>query len=226
METKDSQVKLSVTECEKDLGVNVNRYLKFSNHAEIVPNKENWLCGMIRCSFSYRDGEDMFNSLFKGLVRPHLEYGNTVWSLWYVKDVQLVENVQRRASKLVKGLKDLDYEERLRQLKLLSLLYRRQRGDLIQVYKYSHNHYDTKTLFHIDEGSRTRGHNLKNIKENCRKDVRKRFFSLRINSLWNNIPSHVVNADTLNSFKKHLDILFGDMKYPCSKEDIFSIVLS
>ena len=70
----------------------------------------------------------MFNSLLKSLVRPHLKY--TVWSPWYVEDVQLIENVQRRASKLFEGLKDLDYEERLRQLQLPSLLYRRIRGGL------------------------------------------------------------------------------------------------
>ena len=116
-------------------------------------------------------------------MKPHLEYGSTVRSAWYVKDVQLVENVQRRASKLVEGLGDLDYEERLRQLKLPSLLYRRLRGDLIQVYKYTYDHYDTASLFRIDEESKTRGHTLNIIKENCREDVRKRFFSLRINSI-------------------------------------------
>ena len=166
--------------------VNVDRDLKFRNHAEIVSNKANRLCGMIRRSFSYMNG-DMFKSLFKSLVRLHLEYGNTVWSPWYAKDVQNIENVQRRASKLVEGLEDLDYAERLRQLKLPSLLYRRIQGDLMQVYKYRHDHYDTE--------SRTRGHNLKIVKEHCRKDVRKRFLSLRINTLWNKLPSNIVNAD-------------------------------
>ena len=165
--------------------VNVDRDLKFRNHAEIVSNKANRLCGMIRRSFSYMNG-DMFNSLFKSLVRLHLEYGkkNTVWSPWYAKDVQYIENVQRRASKLVEGLEDLDYEERLRQLKLPN---RRIQGDLMQVYKYTHDHYDTE--------SRTRGHNLKIVKEHCRKDLRKRFLSLRINTLWNKLPSNIVNAD-------------------------------
>ena len=96
--------------------MNVDRDLKFSNHAKIVLNKANQLCKLVRCSYSYMNG-DMFNSLFKSFLRPHLQYGNTVGSSWYVKDLQLIENVQRRASKLVEGLKDLDYEECLRQLK-------------------------------------------------------------------------------------------------------------
>ena len=85
-------MKLKVTKYEKDLGVNVHKDLKFRNHAEIVSNKANRLCGVIRRSFSYTDG-DMFNTLFRSLVKPHLEYGNTVWSPWYVKGVQLVDNV-------------------------------------------------------------------------------------------------------------------------------------
>ena len=83
---------------------------------------------------------------------------------------------------------------------------------------------DDTTIFFIDEGSRTRGHNLKLVKEHCRKDMRKKFFSLRVNSLWNKLPSNVVSADTLNSFKSRLDALFGDKKYSCSKEDILSTV--
>ena len=79
MEQNDSQVILTVTEWEKDLGVNVDRDLKFTNHAEIVSIKANRLCGMIRRFFSYMNG-DMLNSLFKSLVRPDLEYGNTVRS--------------------------------------------------------------------------------------------------------------------------------------------------
>ncbi len=71
MEQNDYQVLLSVTECEKDLGVHVDK------DVEIVSNKANRLCGMIRRSFSSMNG-DMFNSLFRSLIRPHLEYGNTV----------------------------------------------------------------------------------------------------------------------------------------------------
>ena len=193
----------------KDFGVNVDKGLKFRNHTEIVFNKANRLCGTIRSSFYFMDGK-MFNTLFKSLVRPLLEYGNTIWSPWYVKDVQLIKNVQRRVGKLVEGLQDLEYEEHLQELRLPSLVHRRLWGDLIQVYKYIHNHYDMESLSLIDERSRTRGHTLKLVKERCRKDVRKKFFSLRTNSLSNKLPSNIVAADMLNSFKGSLDALFGD----------------
>ncbi len=143
-----------------------------------------------------------------------------------MKDVQLIENVQRRASKLVKGLKDLVYKQRLRKLQLPSLLYRRIRGDLIQFYKYTHDYYNTESLFRIEEKSRTRGHMFKIAKEHCNKDVRKKFFSLRINNLWNKLTTNIVNAGSLNDFKNLLDNLFGDKKYSCWKDDICSEVFN
>ena len=69
------------------------------------------------------------------MVRPHLEYGNIVWFPQLKKKSVAIEKVQRRATKLTPTLRDLDYKERLRQLKLPTLKYRRYRGDLIQVFK-------------------------------------------------------------------------------------------
>ena len=64
-----------------------------------------------------------------------------MWSLRLKKDKKLVEGVQRRATKIIPGLKDLTYEQRLEKMKLPSMCYRRLRGDLIEVFKYTHNIY-------------------------------------------------------------------------------------
>jgi len=72
------------------------------------------------------------------MVRPHLEYGNVVWHPQFKKDLELLEGVQRRATKMLPGLHNLSYEERLRRIDLPSLLYRRLRGDVIETYKYLH----------------------------------------------------------------------------------------
>ena len=85
-------------------------------------------------AFSYLDPE-MFKNLYKSLVRPHLEYAAVIWAPMYKKDKIAIENVQRRATKLVRSCKDLPYPERLRKLGLPSLEYRRERSDLVQVYK-------------------------------------------------------------------------------------------
>ena len=84
----------------------------------------------------------MFKQLFTAIVRPHLEYANAVWNPFLQKHIISVENVQRRATKMVPGLRDLSYEARLRALKLPTLAYRRYRGDMIEMYKLSHGLYD------------------------------------------------------------------------------------
>ena len=94
--------------------------------------------GLIRRTFTYID-EPTFLMLYKALVRPHLEYANSVWNPY----ITALENVQRRATKLIPGFKDMTYENRLRKLKLPTLAYRRKRGNLIEAFKLTSGLYDT-----------------------------------------------------------------------------------
>ena len=73
--------------------------------------------------------------LYCSLVRPNLDYAVSFWNSYFKKDLHLLEGVQRRATKLTKELKNLPYELRLRKLGLITLEKRRDRGDLIQIYK-------------------------------------------------------------------------------------------
>ena len=74
-------------------------------------------------------------TLYKSMVRPHLEYGNAIWGPFYKTDIDMVESVQKRATKLIDTLKDKPYEDRLIALDLPSMTYRRKRGDTILMYK-------------------------------------------------------------------------------------------
>ena len=204
---------LEVTKEEKDLGVYVDDQLKYSKHIQTAANKGTSLLAMIRRAYVFLDGPSLVQ-LYKSLIRPHLEYGNVVWAPIRKKDIQLIENVQRRATKLVPGLKDLEYEQRLQRLKLPSLVYRRARGDMIEVYKYLHDIYKVDASFlPLDKDCVTRGHSLKLKKERSKGRDRQHFFSQRVVNPWNSLTEEIVRAPTLNTFKSRLDFFWQEYMY-------------
>jgi hypothetical protein len=214
---------LGVTEVEKDLGVHVDNQLKFSQHVDQCVNKASKLLGLIRRSYEYLDGPTMVQ-LFTSLIRPHLEYGNVVWSPRYKKNHTSVENVHRRATKLVPGLRDLDYPQRLRNLKLPSLLYRRARGDMIEVYKHLHGAYQLSGhLLSQNLGTATRGHSLKLKKCQSSLSLRQNFFSLRVVNHWNSLPEQVVSAPSLNCFKNRLDKQWRKYRYVINPDEMLDM---
>ena len=147
--------------------------------------------------------------LYVSLVRPHLEYANPVWNPYLKKHIDMIENIQRRATKLIPGLSDLSYEDRLRRLKLPSLSYRRSRGDMIEVYKIMSGKYDPEisNIFQHQEqeNHNTRGHKYKLFKPRCRLNIRKNSFCIRVVNMWNNLSENVVTANTLLTFERRLD---------------------
>ena len=151
MKTSDGQTtEIKKTTAEKDLGVTIDNRLTFSEHINNTVKKVNQVMGMIRRTFKFID-KDIFALLFKSRVRPILEYGNTIWSPRLKKDIDAIERVQRRATKTVPGLATLPYPERLRVLKLPSLIYRRARGDMIETYKYQHNQWRPDRVDRVDK---------------------------------------------------------------------------
>jgi len=77
-----------------------------------------------------------FILLYKSMVRPHLEYANSVWCPYKIGDIKDIEKVQKRATKLIINLKYKSYTDRFQRLKLPTLKYRRLPGDMIEVFFY------------------------------------------------------------------------------------------
>jgi hypothetical protein len=191
---------------ERDLGLFVDSNIKFSHHCSLAAKNANRILGQIRRNIEYKSKEVILR-LYKALVRPHLEYCIQVWNPYLKKDIEILEKVQRRATKMIPELKRLCYEDRLNELGLISLKKRRVRGDLIQVYKMIKGIDKVKSakFFTFNVNSRTRGHRFKFEKKRSRLELRKNFFSQRIIDVWNKLPVNVVEACSVNAFKNELD---------------------
>ena len=196
----------------RDLGVQVNSRLNFHEHISQQVIKANRILGMVRQSFRHLD-HPTFTKLYTGLVRPHLEYCHHIVQIQHEQDWKLIESVQRRATKLLAGLRELPYEERLAKLRLPSMHYRLRRGDMIEVYKYLNGLINAPLPFERDLSDRTRGHQWKLKKPTCRTSLRLNFFSYRIINDWNNLPEYVTEAPSINAFKSRLDLLRADTMF-------------
>ena len=148
----------------------------------------------------------MIKRLIVTIIRPRLEYAAVIWSPSTVKDKRKLERVQRAATKLPSTLANMAYEDRLRELELLTLEDRRERGDLIAMYRIVSgiDALDRSDLVVRDLTS-VRQHGKKLKLGVCRRDVKKHSFPQRTVRIWNDLEKEVVEAKTIHEFKEKLD---------------------
>ena len=196
---------LETVKAHKDLGIIIDDKLSFEDHINSIVNKANQMMGIINRNFKYLEKE-VFLPLYTTLVRSRLEYGQAIWSPHLKKHIRKIEAVQRRATKKVPSLKKLSYPERLKALNLPTLSYRRLRGDMIEVYKISHEIYDPTTSIQLPfRQTNRRGHDRTIFQIRALGDIRKFSFKFRVAKPWNDLPQEVVSAPSLNAFKRRLD---------------------
>ena len=206
MKTQDGARSLKTTTQERDLGVIVASNLKATSHCHAAAKKGMTALRLLRMAFRNLDVHN-FKTLYTTYVRPHLDYCLPAVGPHMVQDVQRLEKVQRRATKLVKEVRSCSYEERLTRLDLMSLERRLRRGDLIETYKIVTGKVDIDAgqFFELQDDGRTRGHHLKLKKRRSTHHFRNMSFANRVVNPWNELPDHVVSAPSTNVFKKRLD---------------------
>jgi len=210
--TDEDEHVLEVVSEEKDLGVTIDKKLTFSKHVTNQVNKANKIIGAIRYTFATIDSNN-FLPLYKSIVRPHLEYATVICGPKLKRDRDTLEQVQRRATRLVSGLSHLSYPERLRNLNLPTLEFRRQRTDVIETFKIL-NGFDKvnykrecgscgNSLFKTSLSRTTRGHRQK-LQVQHQPGPRKSFFAARVTQAWNRLSKDTIEAPSVESFKYRL----------------------
>ena len=217
---KINENEIEVTEEEKDLGVMMTDDLKPTRQCEKAAANAHAALGMMNKAFHYRSKATLI-PLYKTFVRTKMEFAVAAWNPWNEGDIALLENVQKRMIRMVSDVRGETYEEKLADAGLLSLKERRQRGDMIEVFKTMRgfNKVERREWFVIREEEEVRATRSNTtvtdgverrrpdvlFQTRAKKEIRKNFFTMRVVQPWNEIPDEIKNQKSVNAFKNSYD---------------------
>ena len=196
---------------ERDIGVIINHNLKPTMQCHEAARRAATVLSQISRVFLYRD-KKVFLQLYKQFVRCHLEFAVPAWSPWLLGDIEILERVQKRAINMITGLQGKNYEEKLQELQLQTLVQRRKMFDMVQTFKIIHGYdnVDASTWFtlvgdNVDRHTRNLSYNKNLIAARSKTDTRLNFFTNRVVKLWNSLPTEIKESNSINLFKSRLD---------------------
>ena len=191
---------------EMDFGVIVQSNLIVDMQCNKAPCEANRRLGMIKRNFRFKSRSVML-PLYKSIVRPHLDYCVQAWRPHYRKDIDKLEKVPRRVTKMVEGLEGYSYSDTLRILGPTTLETRFLRADLIEVFEIlrGFENVDPEKFFQVARDDGRRGHSFKLFKRRYRLDVGRFKFANRVCEEWNGLDEDVAAVGSVNTFKRKLD---------------------
>ena len=193
-----SLIIIKQSDCEKDVGVLVPTNLKFEEQCSAAIAKANCVLGQIKRAFNTRDTGVILNA-FKTYVLPHLDYCCQVWSPATKKWSKKIEQVQKRALRLIPSLNGLSYINKLKSLEMLTLENRRNLFDLATMFSMQ------KDQESASDQNRMKTRSIQNeelSKPKFRLEIRKNFHQIRTTDQWNMLPIEVRKSNSLFTFKK------------------------
>ena len=195
---------ITLTDTARDLGILVSSDRSWSPHIEQTAQSARKMASWVLSAFADRTPTVML-TLYKSIVRSRLEYCCPVWNPVKISDIQKQENVERCFVRKIAGLKDMNYWERLKKLKMMSLQRRRERYCIIQVWKIFNGHAPNDVQMQFKTHSRLGIKALiPRINTIAQISVRSDYdssFGVRAAQLWNILPSDVSQLNLLESFK-------------------------
>ena len=195
---------LAIVDSFQDLGVRRTACATYNGHCAQLAAKASRVAGSIRRAFPSASRKLRWPA-FQTYVLPVIMYLSQAWHPKLKRDVNLLEKVQRRFTKAIKGLRDLTYVERLRELQALTIANRMIYADMVFIHKCLHGKVNVAAsdlgLFPRSSNTRADGRRLIQRHTDCRTS---NLFCFRAVSVWNKLPIHIVSCNSIPVFKHRL----------------------